>query len=269
MHRIKIFIFMAVLSSTMMIRCKFENQNILVCYGDFYPQKIKNYNYIVIEPSLFSKTDVAILKNQNDFVMAYISLGEVNEGASHFEKIKNETIGKNENWNSYILDLNAKNTNKTLHYLIDKHLKTKDFDGLFLDNIDNYTKYGPTPEKKEKLVYFLDSIKNKYPDKLLIQNAGLLILEDTHKFIDVVAIESIATNYDFKNNKYQLRNLKEFEKLIAEIETKQAQYNIPFFLIEYANNKKLKDQISERLKNRNVSYFISEIDLQKLPKTEN
>ena len=268
MHRIKLFIYMAILSSGMFLKCELKNENILVCYGDFYAQKIENYNYVVVEPSLFSKVDVDLLKKQNGFITAYISLGEVNEGALHYEKIKNETIGKNENWNSHIININAPETNKALHYLIDKHLQKKGFDGLFLDNIDNYTPYGPTPEKKEELLAFLDSIKTKYPDKLLIQNSGLLLLEDTKKFIDVVVVESVATDYDFEHNKYQLRSEKEFEQRIKEIQETKKKYNIPIFLIEYANTKALSDKIKNRLSKKKVNFFISEINLQKLPKLE-
>ena len=69
--------------------------------------------------------------------------------------------------------------------------------------IDNYTIYGPTPQKKEALISFLKALKTLYPELKVMQNAGLEVLEETHHFIDAVAVESIASNYDFDKNPYQ------------------------------------------------------------------
>lgn len=267
MHLIKLIVFMFLSLSFLALQSQDKNRDALICYGDFYPKKVKGYTYVIIEPSLFSKMDIDILKAQNTFVLAYISLGEVNETASHFDNIKEETLGKNEIWNSYIIDISTDVTKETLSALIDKHLNEKGFDGLFLDNIDNYTKFGPTPEKKEDLIIFLESIKTKYADKILMQNAGLLIVDETKPFIDIIAIESIVTDYSFEKKEYQLRDKKDFEERLGELEKITDEYKIPILLVEYADTKELSKEIMKRLKKNKMSLFIGEIDLQKLPKT--
>jgi hypothetical protein len=237
----------------------------LFCYGDFYPQDVSGLDYVVVEPLVFNAADVAILKSQNKKVLAYISLGEVSAVASHYEKVKSETLQKNEIWNSYVLDISAPKTRAALMDLIVEHIADKGFDGLFLDNIDNYTIYGPTPEKKDALISFLKDVKLRFRESVLMQNAGLLILDSTNEFIDIVAVESVATDYNFEKNQYRLRDNKGFEERLNSVKTAHAETEIPFLLIEYADSIKLKKEVEKRLSKTDFPLFIGQIDLQKPP----
>jgi len=240
-------------------------QSVLFCYGDFYPEKVKGYTYVILESAHFSAKDIETIKENNTYVLGYISLGEVNEAAPHYEGLKGKTLGENKLWNSHVLNLKDETTQKTLLNLFEMNMTQKGLDGMFLDNIDNYTKYGPTPENKLELVHFLKTVKQKFPDIFLMQNAGLLITENTHNFIDAIAIESVATNYDFKKNTYRLRNKKEFKQQLSQLEKIHATYNTPVIFIEYARTKKMKKNILKRIKQKNWPYFIGQIDLQNLP----
>ncbi|WP_162984865.1 endo alpha-1,4 polygalactosaminidase [Mesonia aquimarina] len=240
-------------------------QPVLFCYGDFYPEQVKGYTYVIIEGTHFSKADVKTLKENNKYVLGYISLGEVNEAAIHYEKLEGKTLGENKLWNSHILNLRDEITQETLLDLFWLNKQEKGLDGMFLDNIDNYTKYGPTPENKFELVIFLQKVKQKFPDIFLMQNAGLLIAEDTHNYIDAIAIESVASNYNFDKNKYRLRAKKEFKEQLDELETIHTNYQLPIIFIEYAGTKKMKKSILKRIKQKNWPYFIGQIDLQNLP----
>ncbi|WP_194851980.1 endo alpha-1,4 polygalactosaminidase [Nonlabens antarcticus] len=240
-------------------------QSALFCYGDFYPQEISGLDYVVVEPILFTAADVSVLKSQNKKVLAYISLGEVSAVASHYAAIKTETLAKNDIWNSYVLDISAPKTRESLMSLIEEHLAVKGFDGIFLDNIDNYTIWGPTPEKKEALLSFLQDVKSRFRESVLMQNAGLLILKETSPYIDIVAVESVASDYNFTNDTYRLRTKKGFEDRLTEIDTARKATDVPFLLIEYAKTKKMKVAIEKRLSKTDFPVFIGQIDLQKPP----
>jgi len=237
----------------------------LFCYGDFYPETVKGYEYVIVEPSVFSKKDVSTLKSNNKNALAYISLGEVNEAAAHYEAIKDETLSKNGIWNSHILDIGATKTKNALFELIDNHLKTKVFSGLFLDNIDNYTDFGPTPNKIGDLLLFLEEVKKRYPSSIIMQNAGLFIADETRPFIDIIAVESVITDYDFENKKYRLRKNTDFEKRLNRIENIKHNIKIPIILIEYAKSNVLVKKVLKRLKKICLPYFIGEIELKYPP----
>ncbi|SHF54614.1 Endo alpha-1,4 polygalactosaminidase, GH114 family (was erroneously annotated as Cys-tRNA synthetase) [Salegentibacter echinorum] len=241
-----------------------STSKILFTYGDFYPEKISGYDIIVLEGAHFDSGDISTLKLNNETVLGYISMGEVNEAVAHFAELKDKTLGKNHLWNSHILDLEDTKTRAALMSII-AHNVEKGLDGMFLDNIDNYTKYGPTPNKTRFLVSFLQEVKLKYPEIVLMQNAGISVLNDTAPYIDHIAKESIATNYNFARNKYQLRKEEVFQELLRELQDAQKEYHIPIILIEYADSKKMKKKIKTRIEGLNWPVFIGKIDLQTIP----
>lgn len=242
-----------------------HNTKVLFCYGDFIPESVKNRDYVIIEPAHFSKADIALLKKNNQQVLGYISLGEVNEAAYYFEELKEYTQGKNDLWNSYYLSLNKPEIIPILYKIFKKEITEKGVDGLFLDNIDNYTVFGPNFNQKEALVAFLEKMRLEFPDSFFMQNAGLSILKETQDYVDAVAVESVASDYNFERKEYKLREQAEFEKRIKTIEQIEKNIKLPIIFIEYANKTRLAQKIVERLQPMGWSYFIGNIDLQSLP----
>ena len=270
MHLIKIFMITGAicLNTVQAVAQKLtRNDQVLFTYGDFYPAEVSGYEILVIESAHFDSDDIAVLKQNNRTVLGYISLGEVNEAAAHFPEIKDFTLGRNEIWNSHILDIENEETRKSLMAIFDYNIG-KGLDGMFLDNIDNYTEFGPTPGKKEALLDFLRVLNVVYPNIYLMQNAGVSIIKDTHPYINSVAKESVASNFDFQNSKYQLRNEETFVQLLNELKEVYEEYEVPIVLIEYADTPKLKKEIMQRLEQISWPVFIGKIDLQGIPDKE-
>lgn len=242
-----------------------KKNTILVCYGKLSAESIKGYGYVILESKHYTTADVKKIKEQNEKVFAYISLGEVNAHAPHYKDLKGLTLGKNEIWNSYYLNLKAEKTATVLMKIIDRTLK-KGYDGMFLDNIDNYTIHGPQKDQRKELVTLLRNIRETYPKNLFIQNAALDLIGETSSYIDGLAIESVASLYNFKDKKYALRDTKQFEATMERLKTINTTYKVPVILIEYAGSENLKNKILERIKPSNFQYFIGNIDLQGLPK---
>lgn len=242
------------------------NKNtVLVCYGKLGAETIKGYGYVILEAKHYNAKEVKIIKAQNQKVFAYMSLGEVNGNAAHYKDLKTQTLGKNEIWNSYYLNLKSEKTVTVLMDII-KNTLTKGYDGMFLDNIDNYTVFGPQKDQRKELVTLLRNIKETHPKALFLQNAGLDLISETSLYVNGIVIESVATLYNFKENKYNLRDEKQFSETLARLKTINTTYKIPVLLIEYADSKKLYDKVIERIKPSNFPYFIGQIDLQGLPK---
>lgn len=242
-----------------------KNNTVLICYGKLKAETIKGYGYVILESKHYLPSNIRVIKSQNEKVFAYISLGEVNEHADHYKELKSSTLGKNKIWNSYYLDLRSANTNKVLMGMIDEIFK-KGYDGLFLDNIDNFTTHGPQKDQKAELLALLKQINDKYPKKLFIQNAGLDVAADTANMVDAIAIESVATAYDFKAKKYQLKEKAAFETLLGRVKSVNQATKIPVILIEYSDSAALNKQVLERIQDTQFDYFIGNIDLQTLPK---
>jgi hypothetical protein len=242
-----------------------KNNTVLICYGKLKAETIKGYGYVILESRNFLPSNIRVIKSQNEKVFAYISLGEVNENAPHYQQLKGSTLGKNNIWNSYYLDLRSPKTNAVLMEIVDG-IFAKGYDGLFLDNIDNFTIHGPQKSQKAELLALLKQIKDKYPKKQFIQNAGLDLASETAPLVDAIAIESIATAYDFNKKKYQLREKTQFESLMDRVKSVNESTKIPVILIEYSDSVKLTSQVLERIENTGFDHFIGNIDLQTLPK---
>jgi hypothetical protein len=265
MQRIKIlFIILPLILIFNSFQDDMKKSTVLICYGKIKPEFTKDFKYVIVESKHYNAKNIKALKANNEKVFAYISLGEVNENATHFEDLKKLTLGKNDIWNSYYLDLESKKTIEKLMLIVDETF-AQGYDGLFLDNIDNFTIHGPQKDQKEAVVKLIQKIKEKYPKKMYIQNAGLDLADDTSRYIDVIAIESIATNYSFKDKKYNLRENNDYKNYMSRIDSINAKYSIPFILVEYADSKTLVSQIEKRFENVPYEYFVGKIDLQTIP----
>ncbi|RZJ67354.1 MAG: hypothetical protein EOO50_06315 [Flavobacterium sp.] len=239
--------------------------SVLVCYGRLDPEEIKGYSYVILESQFYNIYEIRKIKSQNEKVVAYISIGEVNANAPHYKDLKDHTAGKNEIWDSYYLDLKSEKTVSTLLRIMDGIME-KGYDGLFLDNVDNYTTFGAQPNQKADLVNLLKKMSETYPDKIFIQNAGLELAAETAPYVDALLMESIATNYTFDDKTYKLRNEADFKAYVAKLDAINKNQNLPILLIEYADTEKLYKQVVHRIKSLGYDYFIGSIELQTMPK---
>jgi len=252
----------------------FSNDNImpkhsiLICYGRLEPETIKGYHYVILESQHYNIYEINKIKSQNEKVVAYISLGEINAHSKYFELLKENTFGKNEIWNSYYLNLKSDYTIEKIMEMV-KNTLDLGYDGLFFDNIDNFTSFGPQSQQKEDLLKLLKTIDNDYSDHVFIQNAGIQIISETAQYVDAIVVESVASNYTFDDKNYKLRDLTVFENAISELEKVRKKYKIPLILIEYADNMELYNAILKRINDSKFDCFIGNIDLQTMPKFSN
>jgi hypothetical protein len=242
-----------------------SKNTVLVCYGRLDPATIKGYSVVILESEHYNPSEIKQIKSQNEKVLAYISLAEVNKNARHYELLKGNTLGKNSIWDSYYLNLKAERTKEILMAIIASTLEMG-YDGLFLDNIDNFTIFGPQPDQKAELIQLLGAINSTYPDKTFYQNAGLDLIAETAPFVDAVMIESIATDYSFADKKYRLRAESDYQNYVTKLKAVKSNYKLPVILIEYADTVKLRDSVEQRIKNLGFDYFIGNINLQSIPK---
>jgi uncharacterized protein (TIGR01370 family) len=242
-----------------------NKNSVFVCYGRLQPESIKGFSYVILESKYYTFYEVQKIKSQNEKVVAYISLGEINANSNYFEQFNSDFSGKNEVWNSHYLNLKSEKTLEILMKMVDNIL-ANGYDGLFLDNIDNFSDFGHQSNQKAEVIQLIKKIKTDYFNHILIQNAGLELINETVQYIDSVVVESVASNYTFDDKSYKLRNEFEFEEYVNKLVSIKKQYNLPILLIEYANTIPLRNAIEKRIKPSRFDYFIGNINLQSIPK---
>jgi len=246
--------------------CRMEQKEskVLICYAKLNPELIKGYKTLIVEPKHYLPSNIRVFKKQNEEIYAYISFGEVNTNADHYTKLAQYTTGKNEQWDSHYLNLKSPQTVKVLLDLVAR-IFASGYDGIFMDNIDNFTQYGTQKNQQDAVIQLIKKIKATYPTKKLMQNAGLELVPETAPYISSVAIESVASHYDFENQKYQLSDEERYTNLKSAVVAMQNKSKKNVLLIEYADKPELKNTILERVADIDCSLFIGTIDLQQQP----
>jgi hypothetical protein len=69
-----------------------------------------------------------------------------------------------------------------------------------LDTLDTADDY---PQAKPGLIQIVKDLRKNFPTKLLVQNRGFRLLEQTADSIDAVMFEDFSTTYDFDKKLYR------------------------------------------------------------------
>lgn len=230
-------------------------------------QSPQNYNLLIVESDHYTKAQVDTLKQHNKNVLAYISLGEVNKNRWYYPLLEEQGfLGTNENWDSPYLNLADSTTRAILLDRVIPNIMKKGFDGLFLDTVDDVAPYTKRSHLQPYMVDLIRQINRKHAQTVIIQNAGLFLLDKTHSLVDGVLVEDVATSYDFKNNRYRLRPKDSYRERVNTLNGYKAEYNLPFLVVDFANTESLKKMAVSRLDTVGMPYYIGGIGLNNISK---
>ncbi len=241
-----------------------DAKEIFICYGKIDPIIVQGFKLVVLEQQHYSENDISIFKRNNDKVLGYISLTEVNETSFYYEKMAPYISGRNEHWNSYFLNISNSNAKQILLEVTQKILD-KGFDGLLLDNIDNTSQWGTLSSAKSDIVHLVKKIKIKHENIFLLQNSGMFLAHELNNYTDAILIESVITKYDFESKKYTLRDTLTKTNILKELNFLKKKIKKPILIVEYVNELGMKQQVESELNNLGYSYFMANIDLMSQP----
>ncbi len=174
------------------------------------PEAFSAYRIVVLDSH--SHPPLVPLSDRGKTLLAYLSLGEVEEHRPYFPAVKAEGILLHENraWRgSYFVDLrDPRWTARVIEQLIPDVLH-RGFDGLFLDTLDDAAdlersdpaRYRGMTAAATRLVR---TIRLHYPTIKIMMNRAYEILPDVEEYIDIELGESIFADYDFETKRYRL-----------------------------------------------------------------
>ncbi|NJB36536.1 endo alpha-1,4 polygalactosaminidase [Croceivirga sp. JEA036] len=236
-------------------------QNFVVSYAKVKPEALpENLKLLIVEGSLYNAQEVKALKAKCNLVLAYISFTEISKDDASYDAFAPYTMGENETWGSCYINLKNDKALELMKKRASSLLK-KGFDGLFLDTMDNVGTWGDLPHLKDEVLYLMKAINKEENPKMWVQNGGLDILPQTHQLTTTVLVESVATDYNFKQKKYQLREQQDFYQRKQQLLKAKKEFKIEILVVEYALKEALKQQIKERLSGLPLSYYVSNIAL--------
>jgi hypothetical protein len=202
-------------------------------------RELARFDVVVLDPH--GHPPLPLVKRHGSLVLAYVSLGEINTQHPEFAALAREpwVLAANPTWpDARGLDVTAPAYEGWLLDRVVPAALAGPVNGLFLDTADSaLERERAEPRRYEgagrALERVLTELKRRNPRALLLLNGGLPLAERLPEVIDGVALESIWTDYDFKQKTYRLRPAAEAEARAALLGPLTA-LGLPVFTIEYA-----------------------------------
>lgn len=238
-----------------------------VSYVKLTPDQVADYRMVIVEPDFYNKKEIAKLKAAGPKILAYVTLGEVDPNRWYYPILEEEGfLGINPNWNSSYLNLESERVRRVILDRILPQIMAKKPDGLFLDTIDAVSPVTERGHLKPYMTELIKMIRHEYPEIVIIQNAGLFLIEDTQEHIDAFLTEALTSDYDFTSGTYRVRTDEEIKQRLDYLNHYVELTGIPFFIIEFAENEDQRKEIISKLDTLGRPYFLSNIGLSELPK---
>lgn len=231
----------------------------MVYYGQGNLFKLKQYDLLILQPELYTTSEIKEFSHVGSIPVAYLSLGEIENTRWWAEKVHDSwLLGKNEIWGSYYINPGNTGWRSLVLDLIIPSIIDKGYSGLFLDTIDMVDLY---PNVKDNMIDLIKSIREEYPDLILIQNRGFSIFKESVALIDGILFESMTSSYNFETKtSYPVYQ----DELIRSIRRTAERYGVALFALDYLSTGKLQQRFYEKAKRYNYIPLVADISLQKL-----
>ncbi len=213
-------------------------ESIALYYGANPPiDELSQFDRLVLEPDNVNDSELKGLTEHGAVAYAYLSVGEVGATRSYASSVKDEWIlGKNDVWNSKVLDLSNPGWTEFLMRRIDS-LVNSGYSGLFLDTMDSYHIYATSPEQKKTqelaLGSFIKKVTQRHAGIRLIANRGFEVLEYTGPYLEAIAAESLFASWDNSAQRYVDVPEADRQWLLEKLNTAKKQFDLDVVAIEY------------------------------------
>ena len=231
-----------------------------------------NYDLVVLDAS--HGYDVRSLVAREQTVLAYVSIGEVENYRPYFKQAKKSgvVLQENKNWpGSYYVDVRKPAWTKLIIEQVIPDLLRQGYTGLMLDTIDNpiyLASKGKDYKGMDKAAANLvKAVRHHYPDIHLMLNRGFEILPEVAPSINSVLAESTYTTYDFETKKPRKLNAEERAYSANAIKAAEARNDrLKVYSLDYwptNDTDGVKEIYTEQAKRGYVPY-VSTVELDKV-----
>jgi Predicted extracellular endo alpha-1,4 polygalactosaminidase or related polysaccharide hydrolase len=230
---------------------------------------LKRFDAVMVEPYEMPASYVAELKGAGTAVIAYISIGEADEGRRYWNTwepterapdlptiprtlldARNPLfLGPDPEWpGSYFVDASDETwqtilVEEEIPYVL--ALGGDRYDGLVMDVIDVVDEYDGWPreeEMREGMIALIRKIRQKYPHLLLIPNRGFGIAEAMGPYVDGIKFEELTFRFDEDGNgryiaQVNVAGIHDNQEEIDAAVSMARRYNLPIFVLDHVETR--------------------------------
>ena len=193
------------------------------------------YDRLVVEPG--HDIDVRRVAARGAELIAYVSVGEVNDGAVDRADIDPSwVLGRNADWRSAILDVSQPGYQI---FVIDKvkALVAAGYAGVFLDTLDSYQRVASNPVHREQLrrslTELVSGLSQQVPAAKILLNRGFELLPEVGSLVHGVVAESLFDRYEAGTNSYSRVPEADYRWLVGKLREARDRYGLPVTVIDY------------------------------------
>lgn len=206
-------------------------------------------------------------------VVGYLSLGEVHDGRAYAKRVAalGAVVEANRDWaGAKRVDPRHPEWVRMVVEELATGILAKGYDGLFLDTLD----VGGYLERERgkagarlAMAQLVQKLHQRHPQALLIANGGLDLLPEAGPSLSALAVESVATAYQFTpQRRYAWRPEAEAEARAAELGAQAKAAGLPLLVIEYVDPKDLlgRAKAAQQVRGWGFVPFVTDIGLERL-----
>jgi len=224
-------------------------------------KKLYKYKTVVIDAQFFTKKEISDIKKHKVKVYSYINIGSLEKFRPYYNKFKNLTLGRYENWDEERwINVASKSWQNFITGNLARKLLKKGISGFFVDNCDVYYNY-PRKNIYIGLIKILQALRRK--NTSVIINGGdtfiskyMLSHKNLKSILTGINEECVFTAIDFDHNttieqKTSVKNY--FLKYLSKLK----KHNTKIYLLEYTKKKSVIDKINTYCKKHKYIYYAS------------
>jgi uncharacterized protein (TIGR01370 family) len=195
------------------------------------PEEFRGYKLVIFDGD--RHPPLAPVAAAGTVVLAYLSLGEIEQHRTWFPAIQEMGIlaGENRNWpGSYYVDLRDPRWPREVIGKLVPALLAQGFQGLFLDTLDDPVELERCDPRRFRgltaaAAQLVQDLRRAFPSMTLMMNRGYGLLPAVARHIDIALGESICGTYDFGLKVYRRVPAAENQEQVRLL--KQAKHSNP------------------------------------------
>ncbi|WP_049944850.1 endo alpha-1,4 polygalactosaminidase [Butyrivibrio sp. AD3002] len=208
-----------------------------------------NIGLAVVDAQYLSAEDIGSLKKAGRRIYTYLNVGSLEDFRDYYKTFSDITLAEYENWpGEYWVDVSEESWQDFICETLAAQYVAKGVDGFFIDNLDVYYMY-PHSWIYKGIVKILQRLDDKYHLPIIVNGGDTFVsqLMDENKQDIIAGInqESVfSTILDYEKGEFGEQTAFD-RKYYTEYLARAKKEGLVVFMIEYTNDMRLVDKISE------------------------
>lgn len=163
---------------------------------------LRGYSLVVVDGETTSPSRVRQLRRSGSVVLAYLSIGTIEDGRWWSEAARSHRLDRWQHWGEWYADVNSSDFRALITNRVLPRMMAAGFDGVFLDNVDMVESH---PRQRSGMASLLGAVSREVHrrGRLVLAQNGDSQLPWLLPWLDGWNREDVSFSYDFGTGRYR------------------------------------------------------------------